>query len=705
MKKRILALVLAVIMTVSLLPVTAAAAAAPTPNIGWYGDGSATTFTLTDTADLLGLAKLVNDGTTTFAGKTVKLGANIDLGGIDWTPIGSNEPVKTTLPGNVYQVEKSFCGEFDGRGYIISNFHLDASAANARVGFFTYLDKPTANQPNHQQVHDLTLKNVTASVGAGSRVGALAYIIKSEYYNTVPKVENVHVENYTVTVTGSNRNEHIGGISAWLDTGAYCENCSVSNMRVVADNAGYIGGLSAFINTEYYSDSTKTHKNYKNCNINGLTITLGAAQDCCIGGFVAQTQINSKSFTFTDCKITGLDITVAGSSAQIGGFICSPGGYTTTTNCSVAGKIDVTELSDGYVGGFYGNLGWGAAYTQQINSCITNVNILTKDVTAGGFIGDTSDSGNKNANYDSCQSNGNVSVVEDGNASVGSFAGTADRGTFDNCVASGYVTGAGGDGLIGKQPESSTAEIKDTSSFVGAIVTPPDGQKITVEDGNVMLPEGTKLTTANGAETVLTNGGEIMAGGYLIDFANQAANALAWLTPILGALNTASFDDVAIGDWFYDDVSYVNERGLMTGTSAKQFNPNAPVTRGMVMTILARREGIKTDRYSPWYAAGCEWAKSVGISDGTNPDSPITREQLAVMLYRYAQYKGYDTSLLGELSFADASAVSNYAVSGLRWAVGAGLMSGTANNGLGKLLPQHTATRAQLAAILHRFFG
>ena len=183
-----------------------------------------------------------------------------------------------------------------------------------------------------------------------------------------------------------------------------------------------------------------------------------------------------------------------------------------------------------------------------------------------------------------------------------------------------------------------------------------------------------------------------------------------YLNPLItsGALsgqNAAGFRDVSTADWFYDAVRYVNEYGLMTGTSSNQFSPNAPVTRGMVMTILARREGIKTNRYSPWYAAGVEWAKSVGISDGTNPEEAITREQLAVMLYRYAAYKGYDMNRLAELAFADANSVSDYATTGLRWAVASGLMTGTSTNGMGKLLPQQTATRAQLAAMLQRFFG
>ena len=161
------------------------------------------------------------------------------------------------------------------------------------------------------------------------------------------------------------------------------------------------------------------------------------------------------------------------------------------------------------------------------------------------------------------------------------------------------------------------------------------------------------------------------------------------------------FTDVTSTDWFYSDVKYAYENGLMTGTSGTAFSPGAPVTRGMVMTILARREGIRTDRYTPWYAAGCEWAKANGISDGSNPEAPVTREQLAAMLYRYAALKGRDLTAGENLNFTDASDVSAYALPALQWATGEKILTGSN----GALSPQAPATRAHLAAILHRYFG
>ena len=174
------------------------------------------------------------------------------------------------------------------------------------------------------------------------------------------------------------------------------------------------------------------------------------------------------------------------------------------------------------------------------------------------------------------------------------------------------------------------------------------------------------------------------------------------LISILPALTKdLPFTDVTSTDWFYSDVKYAYETGLMTGTASDAFSPGAPVTRGMVMTILARREGIRTDRYTPWYAAGCEWAKANGISDGSNPEAPVTREQLAAMLYRYAALKGRDLTAGENLNFTDASDVSAYALPALQWATGEKILTGSN----GALNPQATATRAQLAAILHRYFG
>ena len=159
------------------------------------------------------------------------------------------------------------------------------------------------------------------------------------------------------------------------------------------------------------------------------------------------------------------------------------------------------------------------------------------------------------------------------------------------------------------------------------------------------------------------------------------------------------FTDVSANNWFYDGVKYAYENGLMNGTSSNAFSPNANTTRGMIVTILARVEGVNTNG-TPWYAAGQKWAMDNSISDGTNMPGVITREQLATILYRYAKQKGYDVSKSAALTgFSDADKVSGYASEAMQWAVAEGLLQGSN----GKLNPQGSATRAQVATILMRF--
>ena len=162
----------------------------------------------------------------------------------------------------------------------------------------------------------------------------------------------------------------------------------------------------------------------------------------------------------------------------------------------------------------------------------------------------------------------------------------------------------------------------------------------------------------------------------------------------------ASFTDVPAGSWYEDAVNYVSEKGLMNGTSKNGFSPNATTTRGMIVTILARVEGVNTNG-TPWYAAGQKWAMENGISDGTNMTGEVTREQLAAILYRYAKLKGYDTSKSNKLdSFKDADRVSSWAVEAMQWANAESLINGKSNS---MLDPQGKATRAETAAILMRF--
>ena len=195
------------------------------------------------------------------------------------------------------------------------------------------------------------------------------------------------------------------------------------------------------------------------------------------------------------------------------------------------------------------------------------------------------------------------------------------------------------------------------------------------------------------------------------------------IIPILPGIiggNTGSniklpFGDVTVSDWFYDDVRYVYANGIMDGTSSDRFAPNAPLTRAMIVTILYRMDGspamsgasdFKDVDSNKWFAKAVAWAAANGIVNGYGsglfgPNDPVTREQLAAILYRYAVYGGMTAVTLEENlgSFADTAQLSAYAIQAMNWAVGQGLINGSGSN----LVPKAQATRAQVAAIIHRY--
>ena len=175
------------------------------------------------------------------------------------------------------------------------------------------------------------------------------------------------------------------------------------------------------------------------------------------------------------------------------------------------------------------------------------------------------------------------------------------------------------------------------------------------------------------------------------------------------------FTDVSEKDWFYNDAMFVYKNGLMLGTSKTLFSPHGMVTRGMMATILWRMEGSLAPKgensftdveAGRWYTDAITWTAENGIfagysKDKFGPDDPITREQLTAIFYRYADYKGYKLTVTGNLDkFEDADKITDYAKTVMQWAVGNGLIKGKSEN---LLDPQGTATRAEIAAMLHRF--
>lgn len=310
-------------------------------------------------------------------------------------------------------------------------------------------------------------------------------------------------------------------------------------------------------------------------------------------------------------------------------------------------------------------------------------------------------------------------VVNGGTFATGDYPGAVDIADY---VADGLefnpVTGQ-----VYKEPEYTGKYSYEIFTKVGEngtisvdrYATEGDNVTITVSpDEAYMLDELT--VTANGKEVEVKDNGD---GTYTFKMPSADAKIVVTFAedpdwepePEEPAM---PFTDVNDNDWFYDVVLYAYDNGLMTGVSATEFAPNQTTTRGMIVSMLARLEGVTNAEdagfadvaANDWYATAVNWAASVGVVNGYEddtfrPNAPITREQMAAILYNYADYKGYDVSARADLSdYADAASISSWAEDVLAWANAEGLINGMTATTID---PQGATTRAQTAAMFERF--
>ena len=247
---------------------------------------------------------------------------------------------------------------------------------------------------------------------------------------------------------------------------------------------------------------------------------------------------------------------------------------------------------------------------------------------------------------------------------------------------------------------------------VDRYATEGDDVTITVSPDEAYLLDELTVTTG-GKEVEVKDNGD---GTYTFKMPSADAKIVVTFAedPDWEPAPEMPFTDVNEGDWFYDVVLYAYDNGLMTGVSATEFAPNQTTTRGMIVSMLARLEGVTSAEdagfadvaANDWYATAVNWAASVGVVNGYEdntfrPNAPITREQMAAILYNYADYKGYDVSARADLSdYADAASISSWAEDVLAWANAEGLINGMTATTID---PQGATTRAQTAAMFERF--
>ena len=378
--------------------------------------------------------------------------------------------------------------------------------------------------------------------------------------------------------------------------------------------------------------------------------------------------------------------------------------YTVTVSFTEAPKSNDAGVSSITVAGFKAVAGANNSYTVTVP--------YGTDVTAGRFVIVTSDAG---ATVGALTNEGNVWT----------FTVTAEDGVTSKTYT---VTVS-----FTEAPKSNDAGVSSiTVAGFKAVAGANNSYTVTVPYGTVVKTGSFVIVTRHPRATVsaLTNTRNIWSftvtaeDGVTTAVYTVTVNTAALPEPITPGVDNKKpaskpevklpFTDVSTSDWFYDDVAFVYENGLFSGTDSRSFSPNASMTRAMLVTVLYRLEGEPTVtgrssftdvRSGAYYEKAVIWAAANGIVTGTDstsfsPDAKVTREQLAAILYRYAQYRKLDTDASAKLnSFTDADSVSAYASEALGWAVSEGLINGAS----GKLMPKGDATRAQVAAILHRF--
>ncbi len=222
----------------------------------------------------------------------------------------------------------------------------------------------------------------------------------------------------------------------------------------------------------------------------------------------------------------------------------------------------------------------------------------------------------------------------------------------------------------------------------GHIYVDRDGNRVIepndFDDVCLAYSSGDLLDDSYGTYVAVLKDGKL---GYFVNpYSDEAATPDTPDTPTAPALTD-------VPEWCAEAAEYMAEHNLMNGTGAGKFSPNVTTTRGMLMTILARADGVDTAG-DPWYKAGMEWCVGAKVSDGTRPEATVTRQEIATMLWRYFDEPACDKTP----DFPDVSSVESYAVTAVNWCVDNGIING--NNGL--LDPKGPATRAQAATMVYR---
>lgn len=559
-------------------------------------------------------------------------------------------------------------------------------------------------------------------------------------------MNKVEISGGTVTATGGTTEQgNSGGIYSGDTSSAQLVEVTIKNATVTATGGAAPNGKSSGIFASNANDINVQ------VTIEDATVTAtGGSAGTGSYGILAETTGTDKS---ADVTINGNSVVRANMTGEEG-FDGEPISATTTTqensivfengDGTVYGTVtlreDLTVAADESL-----TIPQYAALTIPDDTTLTSSGVITNEGTLtnngtltigqGGAL--TGDVNGKPAIYA-------VTVLTDGNGTASAseiYATANDTVTLTATPNSGYhferweVVGGGvtienNAFTMPAQPVTVKAIFdRNSSGSSSYTITTPDAEHGTVAASPSRASSGTTVTITVTPDEGYELGELIVtdANGDEVDLTRESATKYTFEMPrsrvtvvasfVESAPEPLPFNDVDDGDWFADAVRFVYENGMMNGTGDTTFAPDATTSRSMIVTILYRLEGepVVDDAMDfsdvagdAWYIDAVRWAAGEGIVGGYGgglfgSDDPVTREQLAAILYRYAVYKGYDVSI-GEdtnlLSYDDFEDLSEYAIPAMQWACGTGIVNGTSES---TLTPQGEAERAQVAAMLMRF--
>ena len=699
MKKRIGSLLLILALCFTLLPTAVMAEervdAWDGSTAAAFAGGTGTAedpYQIANGAQLAYLASSVNSGET-YEQKNFVLTANINLNGLPWTPI-ANSFSDALLGGSDYRV---FAGNFDGKGYTISNVSIGSEAAPLEADVFGFFGA-TEGKISNLNLDAVSIHGV-AKITLGYVIGPAGGLVGS----SAGSIENCHVTGLAMDMSAPSNGYAaaywVGGLVGALDGAQLINECSVSGSITEKAGKGSIGGLIGEL-----GKTAKITYSRSNVTVNVKADSYGGAD---VGGFIGKG--NGK----TDAE-------------------------TVIRNCCATGDV----IGGAYAGGFAGSL-----FGLNIKNCYANGNVSQAAAAMASFVGtDASDS----AYYGSitnCFTTGSVTGSSPFQYAFAEQSSATKRSEITNCYFAVENLG------IKNQNESAAAKPQEemkTEDFAAALNNGDNSNGWSFVNGQVLcgaepadysaveaamaaIPTDLTVYTDESVAALNTAVDGVVRGKAFVSQANVNAMAQAIedaiaalqykgadytkfieaIAAFVTKVETSPFSDVSTSAYYYEAVKWAQEKGITGGIGNGLFGPNQPCTRAQIVTFLWRAAGSPVVNYAmnmsdvpegSYYTEAVRWALSEGITTGTtentfSPDSECTRAQAVAFLFRYAASEAVTLQELVS-GFSDADSVPGYALPAMNWALAEEIVQGNGS----KLMPNDSCTRAQIVTFLFRAY-